>query len=168
MDHVSFEVPRGRVVGIVGESGSGKTMLLRAITGILPEGAQRTWSSVSFDGLDGTVQGQGMFFDDVRRHGTGYVHFVRSPHAHAKIVSIDVAPGMPTIKTHRLPLQQVFGDRAVRRMFDRIAHAAQVGAQRVGKDGVVFGKQDVHQKSLTINERGGQSTPNDQLFVMFS
>ena len=37
------------------------------------------------------VQGQGIFFDDVRRHGMGYVHFVRSPHAHAKIVSIDVA-----------------------------------------------------------------------------
>ena len=37
------------------------------------------------------VQGQGIFFDDIRRHGMGYVHFVRSPHAHAKIVSIDVA-----------------------------------------------------------------------------
>jgi CO/xanthine dehydrogenase Mo-binding subunit len=37
------------------------------------------------------VQGQGLFFDDVRRHGMGYVHFVRSPYAHAKIVSIDVS-----------------------------------------------------------------------------
>jgi CO/xanthine dehydrogenase Mo-binding subunit len=37
------------------------------------------------------VQGQGIFFDDVRRHGMGYVHFVRSPYAHAKIVSIDVS-----------------------------------------------------------------------------
>ena len=37
------------------------------------------------------VQGQGTFFDDVRRHGMGYVHFVRSPYAHAKIVSIDVS-----------------------------------------------------------------------------
>jgi 2-furoyl-CoA dehydrogenase large subunit len=40
------------------------------------------------------VQGQGRFFDDVRRHGTGYVHFVRSPHAHAKIVSIDVSAAL--------------------------------------------------------------------------
>lgn len=40
------------------------------------------------------VQGQGVFFDDVRRHGTGYVHFVRSPHAHAKIVSIDVTAAL--------------------------------------------------------------------------
>ncbi|MBA3331557.1 MAG: xanthine dehydrogenase family protein molybdopterin-binding subunit, partial [Actinobacteria bacterium] len=37
------------------------------------------------------VQGQGVFFDDVKRHGMGFVHFVRSPYAHAKIVSIDVS-----------------------------------------------------------------------------
>ncbi|HSK17251.1 MAG TPA: xanthine dehydrogenase family protein molybdopterin-binding subunit [Gaiellaceae bacterium] len=37
------------------------------------------------------VQGQGVFVDDVRRHEVGYVHFVRSPYAHAGIVSIDVS-----------------------------------------------------------------------------
>src|SRR2546423_10751565 len=36
------------------------------------------------------VQGQGVFFDDLKRHGMGFLHFVRSPYAHAKIVSIDV------------------------------------------------------------------------------
>ena len=36
------------------------------------------------------VQGQGVFVDDVRRVGMGYVHFVRSPYAHAKIVAVDV------------------------------------------------------------------------------
>ena len=40
------------------------------------------------------VQGQGTFFDDVRRHGMGYVHFVRSPYGHAKIVSIDVSKAL--------------------------------------------------------------------------
>jgi CO/xanthine dehydrogenase Mo-binding subunit len=45
------------------------------------------------------VQGQGVFVDDVRRHNMGYVHFVRSPYAHARIVSMDVsraleAPGV--------------------------------------------------------------------------
>ena len=40
------------------------------------------------------VQGQGVFFDDIRRHGTGYVHFVRSPYAHAKIVSVDVSAAL--------------------------------------------------------------------------
>ena len=52
LDDVSFEVPRGRVVGIVGESGSGKTMLLRALMGILPDGATREWRRVVLDGRD--------------------------------------------------------------------------------------------------------------------
>jgi 2-furoyl-CoA dehydrogenase large subunit len=37
------------------------------------------------------VQGQGVFFDDVRRHGMGYVHFVRSPYGHAAIRGIDLS-----------------------------------------------------------------------------
>jgi 2-furoyl-CoA dehydrogenase large subunit len=40
------------------------------------------------------VQGEGVFFDDVKRHGMGYVHFVRSPYAHAKILSIDVSKAL--------------------------------------------------------------------------
>ena len=31
------------------------------------------------------VQGEGVFFDDVKRHEMGFVHFVRSPYAHARI-----------------------------------------------------------------------------------
>ncbi|MEN3313275.1 MAG: hypothetical protein V7645_2604, partial [Actinomycetota bacterium] len=37
------------------------------------------------------VQGEGVFFDDVKRHEMGYVHFVRSPYAHARIKSVDVS-----------------------------------------------------------------------------
>jgi CO/xanthine dehydrogenase Mo-binding subunit len=40
------------------------------------------------------VQGQGVFFDDVKRHGMGYLHFVRSPYAHARIESIDVSAAL--------------------------------------------------------------------------
>ena len=40
------------------------------------------------------VQGQGTFFDDVKRHGMGYLHFVRSPYAHARITSIDVSSAL--------------------------------------------------------------------------
>ena len=40
------------------------------------------------------VQGQGIFFDDVKRHGMGFLHFVRSPYAHAKIVSVDVSKAL--------------------------------------------------------------------------
>jgi 2-furoyl-CoA dehydrogenase large subunit len=40
---------------------------------------------------DRLVQGQGVYFDDRRRHGAGYVHLVRSPYAHARIARIDVS-----------------------------------------------------------------------------
>lgn len=54
----SLDVPEGSIVGIVGESGSGKTMLLRAIKGILPDGAVRTWRRAEFDGtaIEGTAR----------------------------------------------------------------------------------------------------------------
>ncbi|HYA09739.1 MAG TPA: hypothetical protein VEG24_09100, partial [Gaiellaceae bacterium] len=37
------------------------------------------------------VEGEGVFVDDIKRHGMGYVFFVRSPYAHAHITSIDVS-----------------------------------------------------------------------------
>jgi CO/xanthine dehydrogenase Mo-binding subunit len=37
------------------------------------------------------VQGEGVFVDDIKRHGMAYVHFVRSPYAHAAISRIDVS-----------------------------------------------------------------------------
>src|SRR6266571_472113 len=37
------------------------------------------------------VQGEGVFVDDIKRHGMGYIFFVRSPYAHAHITSIDVS-----------------------------------------------------------------------------
>jgi len=40
------------------------------------------------------VQGQGVFVDDVKRHGMGYVHFVRAPYAHANITGIDVSKAL--------------------------------------------------------------------------
>jgi 2-furoyl-CoA dehydrogenase large subunit len=40
------------------------------------------------------VQGQGVFVDDIKRHGMGYLHFVRSPYAHARILSIDVSAAL--------------------------------------------------------------------------
>jgi ABC-type oligopeptide transport system ATPase subunit len=48
VDDVSFEVPRGRTLGLVGESGSGKTTVGRSILRLVPvNGGQ-----VTFDGLD--------------------------------------------------------------------------------------------------------------------
>ncbi len=40
------------------------------------------------------VEGQGVFFDDIKRKGMGYLHFVRSPYAHARIEAIDVSAAL--------------------------------------------------------------------------
>jgi CO/xanthine dehydrogenase Mo-binding subunit len=40
------------------------------------------------------LQGEGVFFDDIKRHEMGYVHFVRSPYAHARIKSVDVSQAL--------------------------------------------------------------------------
>ncbi|HEY5389646.1 MAG TPA: xanthine dehydrogenase family protein molybdopterin-binding subunit [Solirubrobacteraceae bacterium] len=50
------------------------------------------------------LKGQGAFVDDLWMHRQGHVHFVRSPYAHARIVSIDVSraeaqPGVYTTLT---------------------------------------------------------------------
>jgi 2-furoyl-CoA dehydrogenase large subunit len=37
------------------------------------------------------LKGQGMFTDDLWMHRMGHVHFVRSPHAHARILDVDVS-----------------------------------------------------------------------------
>ncbi|MGB3027337.1 dipeptide ABC transporter ATP-binding protein [Paradevosia shaoguanensis] len=46
---VSYTLEKGERFGIIGESGSGKTMMSLAITGLLPEGAQRG-GEIVFDG----------------------------------------------------------------------------------------------------------------------
>ncbi|MGH3085380.1 MAG: molybdopterin cofactor-binding domain-containing protein, partial [Gaiellaceae bacterium] len=40
------------------------------------------------------VEGEGVFVDDIKRHGMAYVHFVRSPYAHAAITRIDVSQAL--------------------------------------------------------------------------
>ncbi len=51
VDGVSFELERGKTLGIVGESGSGKSVLSRSIMGLLPGNAERT-GSITFEGRD--------------------------------------------------------------------------------------------------------------------
>ncbi|MFL5981326.1 MAG: xanthine dehydrogenase family protein molybdopterin-binding subunit, partial [Gaiellaceae bacterium] len=65
------------------------------------EAQEQPWSGQSVPRKEDRrlVQGQGVFVDDVKRHGMGFIHFVRSPYAHAHITSIDVsaaeaAPGV--------------------------------------------------------------------------
>src|SRR5918997_4392586 len=60
------------------------------------ETTQRGWAGQNVPRKEDKrlVQGEGLFVDDVKRHGMAYVHFVRSPYAHARIVSIDASKAL--------------------------------------------------------------------------
>ena len=61
-----------------------------------PTETKRGWAGQSIPRKEDQrlVQGEGVFFDDLKRHGMGFLHFVRSPYAHAKIKSIDVSKAL--------------------------------------------------------------------------
>ena len=52
VDGVSFDVQRGRTLGIVGESGCGKSVTSLSIMGLLPKGAAEVAGRIVFDGMD--------------------------------------------------------------------------------------------------------------------
>lgn len=52
VDDVSFQLERGKTLGIVGESGSGKSVLNRSIMGLASTSRQVEDGSVRFDGAE--------------------------------------------------------------------------------------------------------------------
>src|SRR5262249_33187716 len=85
--HRLLEHRRGREVG--GEvTRASETTLAPA-----PTEGQKGWGGQSVRRKEDKrlLQGEGVFVDDVKRHGMGYLHFVRSPYAHAHMTSIDVS-----------------------------------------------------------------------------
>jgi peptide/nickel transport system ATP-binding protein len=52
VDHVSFEINRGEIVGLAGESGCGKSTAAHAILGLLKPPAQITSGHIRFKGTD--------------------------------------------------------------------------------------------------------------------
>lgn len=48
--NVSFQLERGRILGVVGESGSGKSVTIRAILNMLPDAMSTSSGNVGFDG----------------------------------------------------------------------------------------------------------------------
>lgn len=60
---VSFEVERGKTLGVVGESGCGKSMTGKALMGMLPRGGKVTRGSMVLDGKDLTALGKRDWLD---------------------------------------------------------------------------------------------------------
>jgi len=58
-----------------------------------PTEVQKGWGGQSVPRKEDKrlLQGDGVFVDDVKRHGMGYLHFVRSPYGHAHITRVDVS-----------------------------------------------------------------------------
>jgi peptide/nickel transport system ATP-binding protein len=52
VDHVSFELQPGEVLGLAGESGSGKSTIAQALLRVLPAGARITGGSIQLGGTD--------------------------------------------------------------------------------------------------------------------
>jgi oligopeptide/dipeptide ABC transporter ATP-binding protein len=50
LDHIDFVLEPGHILGVVGESGCGKSTVIRAILGILPEGARVEAGEIRFAG----------------------------------------------------------------------------------------------------------------------
>jgi peptide/nickel transport system ATP-binding protein len=55
VDHASFSVPQGAIVGLVGESGCGKTTLGRALIGVMAKSARIAGGNIDFDGRELTA-----------------------------------------------------------------------------------------------------------------
>nr|WP_234360242.1 ATP-binding cassette domain-containing protein [Streptomyces sp. DSM 15324] len=72
LDRADLELAPGRITAVVGPSGCGKTTLLRAVTGTLPPGAERTTGTVTVLGQDPLAL-PARALRTLRRHRLAYV-----------------------------------------------------------------------------------------------
>jgi oligopeptide/dipeptide ABC transporter ATP-binding protein len=73
LDHVSVELPKGRIVGVVGESGCGKSTLIRAILGILPPQTVIESGEILFKGRDLLRLPQHTLTTEIRGRAIGFI-----------------------------------------------------------------------------------------------
>jgi oligopeptide/dipeptide ABC transporter ATP-binding protein len=73
LDDVSLRVRPGEIVGVVGESGCGKSTLVKAILGIMPQGAVVERGSILFDGIDLLRLDEAAMTRDIRGSRIGFI-----------------------------------------------------------------------------------------------
>ena len=73
LDHVSFALPRGHILGVVGESGCGKSTLIRTLLGILPSTARIDAGEIRFDGMDLLAMGERQLNRSIRGSRIGFI-----------------------------------------------------------------------------------------------
>jgi simple sugar transport system ATP-binding protein len=83
LDHVSFDVRAGEIVGVAGVEGNGQTELIEALAGLLP--ASQVSGTVSFNGRD---IGQ---LDARRRHEAGIAHVPEDRHRRGLLLEFSLA-----------------------------------------------------------------------------
>ncbi|RRH96672.1 ABC transporter ATP-binding protein [Mesorhizobium tamadayense] len=134
LQDISFNIPRGQVVGLVGESGSGKTTIGRSVLRLI----EPTSGEIRFDGKDILTLGAG----DLRRQRRNMQYIFQDPFA-----SLSPRMTIGQILTEGLDIQRI-GNRAERRAraekalaavelpvdaYDRYAHEFSGGQrQRIG------------------------------------
>ncbi|WP_192257733.1 ABC transporter ATP-binding protein [Mesorhizobium silamurunense] len=134
LQDISFDIPRGQVVGLVGESGSGKTTIGRSVLRLI----EPTSGEIRFDGKDIVKLGAG----DLRRQRRNMQYIFQDPFA-----SLSPRMTIGQILTEGLDIQRI-GNRAERRAraekalaavelpvdaYDRYAHEFSGGQrQRIG------------------------------------
>ncbi len=74
VDDVEFDVAPGEILGLVGESGSGKSLTLKALLGLLPNGAERTSGELRF-----RSNGRLERYDPVTVRGRGMAMIFQEP-----------------------------------------------------------------------------------------
>ena len=134
LQDISFDIPRGQVVGLVGESGSGKTTIGRSVLRLI----EPTSGEVKLDGIDITT----LSGDQLRRQRRKMQYIFQDPFA-----SLSPRMTIGQVLTEGLDIQRI-GTRAERRAraekalmavelpvdaFDRYAHEFSGGQrQRIG------------------------------------
>jgi ABC-2 type transport system ATP-binding protein len=137
LDHVSFEVQKGEIVGLLGPNGSGKTTLMRILTGYFPP----TEGKVFVAGLD--VETSSL---EVRRR-VGYLpeNVVLYPEMTVQaFLNFCVRVKVDTVAQRRAQVKRVLHECALEHMAHRRIGALSKGyRQRVGLAQALLGTPEV-------------------------